>query len=103
MPERSKLKITVLKRLDPKEIFEEYPVAERDWFVPCKVYEDGQEFLVENLQMPEGFCPSAWQTLYPNLRTLGFGGNLPYFEEEGVTVSCCSDGMRPVIFKIERI
>jgi len=103
MPERNKLRITVLKRLDPKEIFDEYPVAERDWFVPCEVYEDGQEFLVEGLQMPEGFCPSAWQTLYPNVRALGFGGNLPYFEEEGVTVSCCSDGMRPVIFKIERI
>jgi hypothetical protein len=26
-----------------------------------------------------------------------------YFEEEGVSVTCCADGMRPVIFKIERI
>ncbi len=104
MAERSKLRITVLKRQDPKEIFEEYPVAERDWFVPCEVYEDGQEFIVEeNLRMPEGFCPSAWLTIYPNVRTLRFGGNLPYFEEKGVTISCCSDGMRPVIFKIERI
>jgi uncharacterized repeat protein (TIGR04076 family) len=53
--------------------------------------------------MPEGFCPSAWQTIYHNVRTLGFSGNIPYFDEEGVSVSCCSDGMRPVIFKIERI
>ena len=100
----SRLKITVLKRFDPKEIFDEYPVAERDWFVPCGIYEDGQEFILEeNLGMPGNFCPSAWQTIYANVRTLGFGGNLPYFEEEGVTISCCSDGMRPVVFKIERI
>ena len=104
MADRDKLKITVLKRLDPRDIFESYPVAEQSWFVPCEMYEDDQEFLVgENLRMPEGFCPSAWQTIYHNVRTLGFGGNLPYFDEEGVSISCCSDGMRPVIFKIERI
>jgi len=104
MADRHKLRITVLKRLDPKDIFDVYPVAERDWFVPCGVYEDGQEFIIEeNLRMPEGFCPSAWQTIYHNIRTLGFGGNLPYFDEKGVSVSCCSDGMRPVIFKIERL
>jgi uncharacterized repeat protein (TIGR04076 family) len=101
---RSKLKITVLKRQDPKDLFDEYPVTERDWFVPCAMYQDGQEITVEeSLAMPEGFCGSAWQTIYPNVRTLSFGGNLPYFEEEGVAISCCSDGMRPVIFKIERI
>ena len=99
----SKLKITVLKRQDPKDIFDEYPVAERDWFVPCEVYEDGQEFILDGLKMPEGFCGSAWQTIYPNVRTLYFGGNLPYFEEEGVSITCCADGMRPVIFKIERM
>ncbi len=101
---RHKLKITVLKRQDPKEIFDEYPVTEMDWFVPCGIYEDGQEYILEEkLGMPEGFCPSAWQTIYHNIRTLGFGGNLPYFQEEGVAISCCSDGIRPVIFKIERI
>ena len=104
MADRHKLRITVLKRLDPEEIFETYPVAERDWFVPCGIYEDGQKFIVEeNLRMPEGICPSAWQTMYHNIRTLGFGGNLPYFDEKGVSVTCCADGMRPVIFKIERI
>jgi len=103
MPKENKLKITVLKRLDPKDIFDEYPVAERDWFAPCDVYVDGQEFVLEELGMPEGFCPSAWQTIYPNVRTIWFGGDLTYFKERGVAVSCCSDGMRPVIFKIERL
>ena len=44
---RSKVRITVLKRQDPKEIFEEYPVAEKDWFVPCGLFSDGQEFILE--------------------------------------------------------
>ena len=104
MTDRNKLRITVLRRLDPSEIFESLPVAERDWMVPCKIYEDGQEFIVEeNLRMPEGFCPSARHSIYHNIRTLGFGGNLPYFDERGVAVNCCTDGIRPVIFKIERI
>ena len=104
MPDRNKLKITVLKRQDPAELFDTLPVAKKDWMVPCGIYEDGQEIIVEeNLRMPEGFCASAWQTIYHNIRTLGFGGNLPYFDEKGVAVSCCSDGLRPVIFKIERI
>jgi len=104
MPDRNKLKITVLKRQDPTELFDTLPVAKKDWMVPCGIYEDGQEIIVEeNLRMPEGFCASAWQTIYHNIRTLGFGGNLPYFDEKGVAVSCCSDGLRPVIFKIERI
>ena len=104
MADRHKLKITVLKRLDPKDLFEAYPVKEQSWFVPCDIYEDGQEIIVEeNLQMPGGFCQSAWHAIYPTVRTLGFGGNLPFFDEKGVAVSCCTDGMRPVLFKIERI
>jgi uncharacterized repeat protein (TIGR04076 family) len=101
---RNKVKITVLKRLDPKEIFDELPVAERDWFVPCGLFQDGQEFILEeDLKMPEGFCTLAWHSIYLNVRTIGYGGNIPAFEEEGVAISCCVDGMRPVIFKIERI
>ena len=104
MPDRYKLKITVLKRMEPSEIFEELPVKKQDWMVPCRRYTDGQEIIVEeNLQMPEGFCQSAWVAIFPTIRTLGFGGNLPYFDERGTAISCCTDGMRPVIFKIEKI
>lgn len=99
----TQLKITVLKRQSPDEIFEELPVARKDWMVPCGLYEDGQEITIDKLAMPEGFCPSAWQTIYPNLRTLFYGGDLPFFSEKGTAVTCCADGMRPVIFKVERI
>jgi uncharacterized repeat protein (TIGR04076 family) len=37
------------------------------------------------------------------VRTLFYGGELPHHEEGDVAVNCCTDGLRPVIFKIERI
>ena len=99
----TKLRITVVKRLDPDEIFDELPVERQDWMEPCDIYMDGQEYILDNLAMPEGFCGSAWQTIYPNLRTLWYGGDLPFFAEKGTSVTCCADGVRPVIFKVERI
>jgi len=53
--------------------------------------------------MPEGFCTSAWNDIYPSVRVLAFGGNAPWYKEKGVAVECCTDGLRPVIFKLERI
>jgi uncharacterized repeat protein (TIGR04076 family) len=53
--------------------------------------------------MPEGFCSSAWNTIYPNLRTLYHGGDFSYFDEKGTQITCCADGLRPVIFKVERL
>ena len=104
MTEKGKLKITVLKRLDPSELFETLPVTRRDWMVPCGIYEDGQEFIISGgLRMPEGFCPSAWRAINHNVRTLGYGGTLPFHDEGNVAVNCCTDGLRPVIFKIERL
>jgi len=99
----TQLKITVLKRLDPYKLFDELPVAKQDWFVPCGIYKDGQEYIIDSLTMPEGFCSSAWNTIYPNLRTLYHGGDFSYFDEKGTQITCCADGMRPVIFKVERL
>jgi uncharacterized repeat protein (TIGR04076 family) len=103
MAKKKQLRITVLKRLDPDHLFDKLPVAHQDWMEPCDIYKDGQVFTLDSLEMPRGFCGSAWQTIYPNLRTLWYGGDLPFFKEKGTSVTCCADGMRPVIFKVERI
>jgi uncharacterized repeat protein (TIGR04076 family) len=98
------LSITVLRTLDPSELFDELPVAPMDWMVPCEIFQEGQEFFVGgDLSMPEGFCESAWRAISHNVRTLFYGGVLPHHEEGDVAVNCCTDGLRPVIFKIERI
>ncbi len=97
------LRITVLRTLDPSELFDEMPVTKADWMVPCGMFSVGQEFIVEGLEVPEGFCPSAWRAINHNVRTLLYGGFLPHHVEGDVAVNCCTDGLRPVIFKIERI
>lgn len=103
MVKMHKVKISVLKRFKPSEVFKENPVTPVNPMEACELFKDGQEFIVESLQMPKGFCTSAWVTIYGNVRLLAFGGNLPWFREKGMAVNCCMDGLRPVIFKLERI
>ncbi|NIP66795.1 TIGR04076 family protein [Candidatus Bathyarchaeota archaeon] len=103
MVELHKVKITVLKRFSPSEIFDESPVTPVEPLGACELFDDSQEFLVEDGKMPEGFCTPAWHTIYSNVRTLAFGGDLPWYKEKGVAINCCTDGLRPVIFKLERI
>ena len=100
----SKVKITVLKRFKPSEVFDKMPVTPCEHLDACEFLTDGQTFFVDkDLSKPEGFCTSAWVTIYPTIRVLGFGGNLPWWKEKGISISCCSDGLRPVIFKLERV
>jgi uncharacterized repeat protein (TIGR04076 family) len=97
----SRLKITVLKRFTPQEVdvdFNGGPTA------ACGVYEDDQVFYVEdNGRMPEGFCSWAWNDIEKVVGVLRWNGNYSWFKEPGVSVNCCTDGLRPVVFKIERV
>ncbi|MGD8506715.1 MAG: TIGR04076 family protein [Candidatus Bathyarchaeota archaeon] len=104
MRELHKVKITVLKRFHPSEVFVNSLVTPvHKHFEACGLYRDCQEFIVEDLRMPEDFCNSAWVSMYGNIQLLSFGGDLPWFKEKGIAVNCCIDGLRPVIFKLERI
>lgn len=102
--DRKKVKITILRRFSPSEVFERSPVTTVKPLEACERVREGQEFIVsEEGNMPNGFCTSAWVAIYPNVRVLAFGGNHPNIKEEGVIISSCTDGKRPVIFKLERI
>ena len=103
MAKRYKVMITVLKRCKPQDVFVESPVkgAPVD---ACRVFEDGQEFVVDDSgRNPEGFCSWAWDDIYKVVNVLRFGGDFPWFEEKGVSINCCTDGLKPVVFKLERI
>lgn len=101
---RPKVKITVLKIFHPDEVFKNPPVTHVDPWGPCKVFKEGEEFIVSSGKQPEGFCGSAWHTIYHNVRTLSVGGEFGYFKDKkGAIISCCSDGLRPVVFQLERI
>jgi len=103
MAERNKVKITVLKKTDTKQIFGDNPPMGQS-IEACSVFEEGQEFIVgEDGKMPEGFCHWAWNDIYKVITALKFGGDFPWMKEKGTSVSCCTDGLRPVIFEIRRI
>lgn len=99
-----KVKITVLKRFKPSEVFERSPATPVKTLDACDYFTDGQEFISQGGRMPEGFpCTTAWIALFTGVRTLSFGGNMPWFKENGIDIACCPDGLRPVVFKLERI
>jgi len=97
---RRPVKITVEKRLSNESLIEKYGVGVEPL---CDAVKDGQEFIAEDLKMPEGFCHWAWADIQRDVVTLALGGNFPWVKDEGVAISCCTDGFRPVIFKLERL
>ena len=102
--ENHKVRITIMRKFRPDEVFDEFPVTVPEEPRDCEYFEKGQEMIVdENLEMPDGFCTVAWQSIFPTVRILSFGGNYPWFKEEGVAFNACIDGLRPVIFKLERV
>jgi uncharacterized repeat protein (TIGR04076 family) len=100
--EAGRLKITVLKRFDTKEVFKDPPVKAK-YSGPCSMFKEGQVFYVDRSSMPSGFCPFAWDAIFWAVVTLESDGNFSeWYDEPGVAVVCCTDGLRPVVFKLER-
>ena len=95
------VKITVLKRELYKDLVDEY-AADKN-FAPCPKYEDGQEFILEAKEMPAGFCSWAWADIQRDVVAVFHGASFPWIERKSVIISACTDGLRPVIFKIEKI
>jgi uncharacterized repeat protein (TIGR04076 family) len=98
------VKITVLK----KEFYPEYAAEYLTDGVeagPCPILETGQEFIYKGgAEMPTGLCPWAWIDIYNGVSSMSNGASLePWYNRAGLTILCCSDGVRPVVFKIETI
>ena len=87
-------KITVLKCTVQTDFIDYSRTGE---IVPCQVFKEGQEFVVESpWSKPEGFCDWAWA----DFRTMIHNVYSGHFEK---TVTCCTDGYRPVFFYLERV
>lgn len=99
--EISDVKITVLKKLETGEVFSQFAGA--DVGPLCPRVEVGQEFVSKGLQMPEGFCSWAWADIQRDVVHIALGGSFPWIKQEGTMISCCTDGLRPVIFKLEAL
>lgn len=102
---RSKLKITVERIFTPKEVFgHEIRQTSNGNAIPrCPVFEVGQEFIAENgFTCPDGFCGSAWRDLTVRLTMFDLIEDMDW-PRKGMTYVACGDGVRPVIFKLERL
>ena len=87
------VKITVLKRGFEKEFVDQLKTGPKG---ACTRLSDNQEFTVKSQwSMPEKFCEWAWA----DIRTY-----IPMVLGQGSPIAvCCTDGFRPVFFKVERI
>ena len=97
-----KVRITVLKKTFNEAFVEAYTDGRS--FKPsgcCHDFAIGQEFITEG-HMPEGFSDWAWTDIQKYVVTLARGGNFLGCKP-GVFVTCCTDGFRPVFYRLERI
>ena len=99
-----KVKITVLRKMFNEDLAKEYGAA---GLRPCPMLREGQVFYADYAK-PDGFCDEAWKAIYQYVFALSHGvDDLFYYGDwigkPGVAICSCNDGLRPVIFKIERI
>ena len=68
--------------------------------------EEGQMFIANGWEKPEGFCQSAWDTLSPFVLALSHGGGDFYdgwMKNKRSAMLSCNDGFRPVSFYVEAL
>ena len=94
------VKITVLKKLKAGDVLERYGAGVEE---ESPLFPVGAEFIAKEVNMPEGFCSWAWANIQRDVAHLALGGDYPWIREKGTMISSCTDGLRPVLFKLERM
>ena len=104
---KHKCKITILKRECYRDLQAEYLADPKSG--PCPYFHEGQEIIVDSdnfFRMLNGtFCAEAWDCISRYVYAALQGGSIMqgWTNNEKVMITCCNDGTRPVIFKLERI
>ncbi len=68
--------------------------------------QEGQVFIANGWERPEGMCLSAWESLSPFVLALSHGGENFYdgwMQDPRSAMISCNDGFRPVSFYIEAL
>ena len=104
-------RITVLETKVFAEYQEKYLADPKSG--PCPCFKAGDTFLLKRTSeqddfyrlMDGKFCGEAWDAISRYIYTGLQGGSIMrgWMKHENEMIACCSDGTRPVIFKIERI
>ena len=97
-----KVKITVMKTASYPDLIEQYenPIQHT-----CDLKE-GQVFIANGWERPEGFCVSAWDSMSAFVMTLAHGGGNFYggwMKDKKSAMISCNDGFRPVSFLLEAL
>ena len=97
-----KCRITVVRRASYEDLMAQYenPIEHA-----CDMCE-GQVFIANGWQRPEGLCQRAWDTMSPFVMALARGGGNFYdgwMKNPHSAMISCNDGFRPVSFLIEAL
>ena len=97
-----KVRITVMRTARYDDLIERYenPIEHA-----CDMRE-GQVFIADGWQRPDGFCLSAWDSLSPFVMALAHGGEDFYdgwMKNKKSAMISCNDGFRPVSFLLETL
>ena len=97
-----KVKITAIRTACYTDLIKKYenPIAHA-----CDVSE-GQVWIANGWERPEGLCESAWESMSPFVKTLAQGGGNFYdgwMKDPHSAMISCNDGFRPVSFLIEAL
>ena len=99
------VKITVIDKIAMKNLQKEYGVREfKDGAdQTCDKFKVGDVFTFASGDgVPAGFCPWAWADINRDVEGLKNGANFNWQKKVGTQIACCTDGLRPVFFLIER-
>ena len=95
-----KVKITAIRKACYPDLMAKY---ENPIDHTCDV-EEGMTWISVDGEKPENFCPSAWDSVVPFVKTLSQGGGNffdGWMKDPYSAMSSCNDGFRPVSFYLE--
>ena len=96
------VRITALRQTEYKDLIAKYENAIEHTY-DVKI---GQQWVSIDGGMPEGMCPSAWDSIRPFAESLARGeGNFydGWMQNPMSAMISCNDGFRPVSFYLEVI
>ena len=97
-----KVRITAIRKADYRDLQELY---ENPMEHACDVSE-GDVWISDGWNKPEGLCDSAWESMSGFVRSLGSGGGNFYdgwMKNSKSACISCNDGFRPVSFLLEAV
>ena len=95
-----KVRITAVRKTEYTDLMEKYenPIEHA-----CDINE-GDTWIANGWERPEGFCLSAWESISQFVLTLSHGGGNFYdgwMKNPFSAMISCNDGFRPVSFYLE--